>query len=130
MYPAIAAFIATVFFINLFFFLLNQKNKIEDENKRLREENNTLALQNSLLSNSVTKKKNSPLCERQLIKDFTDAELRVACLLVEGLEDKEIAGKLRNSTFTINSHVRNMREKANCRNTKELIAYLLRNEIV
>ena len=130
MYPVIAALITAVFFINLFFFLLNQKNKIEDENKRLREENNNLAIQNSLLSNSITKKKNSPLCDRQLVKDLTDAELRVASLLVEGLEDKEIAGRLKNSTFTINSHIRNMREKANCRNTKELIAYLLRNEIV
>ncbi len=130
MYLVIAVFIAIVFFINLFFYLLNQKNKIDDENKRLREENNTLALQYSLLTTSINKKKNSPLCDRQLIKDLTDAELRVASLLVEGLEDKEIAGRLKNSTFTINSHIRNMREKANCRNTKELIAYLLRNEIV
>ncbi|NMB83027.1 MAG: helix-turn-helix transcriptional regulator [Ignavibacteria bacterium] len=72
----------------------------------------------------------SPLLNRKLIKRFSPAELKVASILVEGFEDKEIAAKLGKSIYTINQHIRNMREKAGCRNTKELIAYLLRNDIV
>ncbi len=128
MYIVLLVVLAGVFFINLFFYLLNQKRKIESENAKLKDENSKLQLQYTLIQSD--KKHSSALYDRPLLKDFTDSELKVAAILVEGLEDKEIADKLKKSIYTINQHIRNMREKAGCRNTKELIAYLLRNDIV
>ena len=131
MYIILLVVIAGVFFINLFFYLLNQNRRTKEENTRLKDENSKLQMQNTLIQNTANEKKHSSaLCERSLTKDFTDSELKVAAILVEGLEDKEIADKLKKSIYSINTHIRNMREKAGCRNTKELIAYLLRNDIV
>lgn len=120
---------AAVFFINSIFYLLSAKRRLEHEVKRLNEENSNHKTELTILK-SVDKNHRSALYDRQLTKDLTDAELKVAAILVEGFEDKEIADKLGKSIYTINQHIRNMREKAGCRNTKELIAYLLRNDIV
>lgn len=128
-YIVLLIVLAGVFFINLCFYLLNQKRKFEHEAHKLNEENISLKAEITILK-TVEKKHRSSLLDRQLTKDLTDAELKVAVILVEGFEDKEIADKLGKSIFTINQHIRNMREKAGCRNTKELIAYLLRNDIV
>lgn len=118
-----------VLFINMFFYLLNQKRRFEQEAASVTKENNSLKTEIAILK-TVEKKHHSIHFERPLSKDFTDAELKVATILAEGFEDKEIAAQLGKSIFTINQHIRNMREKASCRNTKELIAYLLRNDIV
>lgn len=128
----ITSFFAALNFIFDFFKTLrnNGYKNLKEKYSNLLLEHETLLESIESLNNSPTGKQTSPLTQRKLIKSFTTAELKVAAILVEGLEDKEIAKKLGNSTYTINQHIRNMREKAACRNTKELIAYLLRNDIV
>ena len=129
---SVLIFIAVLFAIKFFFDMIDREKKKDSENTELKIQVANLQAQLSLINTGTEKKRTSPLCSRELSKAFTDTELKVAALLVEGKEDKEIAPLVNNgiSVYTVNQHIRNMRDKGDFRNTKELIAYLLRNDIV
>lgn len=63
--------------------------------------------------------------KKYVVLELTKAELRVLEFLKYGKSTKEIADILSLSEHTINNHRRNMMEKANVRNTAELISKAL-----
>lgn len=54
---------------------------------------------------------------------LTIRELEVMNLLMQGLTNKEIAGRLFISYETVKSHRKNILQKTNCKNTAALISY-------
>jgi NarL family two-component system response regulator LiaR len=62
--------------------------------------------------------------------DLTERELEVLTLLVEGLNNTQIAGKLTVSPSTIKSHVSNILSKLGVGSRTEAVTIALRNHIV
>jgi DNA-binding CsgD family transcriptional regulator len=56
------------------------------------------------------------------LKQLTEAEFEILKLLMEGMEDKEIAEALKCSPRTVATHLESIRKKLNARNSKQLIA--------
>lgn len=63
-------------------------------------------------------------------KLFSKREVEILNLLWDGKESKEIGNELHISHETVNTHRRNMLEKANTRNTMELIRFALKNGVI
>lgn len=61
---------------------------------------------------------------------FTRRETDVLKYLAEGLNSKQIAGKLHLSTHTVIAHKQNMLHKANAKNTTELVVAAARNRVI
>jgi len=61
---------------------------------------------------------------------FTRREIGVLQYLAEGLSSKQIAGKLHISENTVVNHKQNMMNKANAKNTTELIVIAVRNRVI
>jgi NarL family two-component system response regulator LiaR len=62
--------------------------------------------------------------------DLTERERDVLVLMVEGLNNTQIAGKLSVSPSTIKSHVSNILSKLNAASRTEAVTLALRNHIV
>jgi two-component system, NarL family, response regulator LiaR len=62
--------------------------------------------------------------------DLTERELEVLALMVEGLNNTQIAGRLMVSSSTIKSHVSNILSKLGVASRTEAVALALRNHIV
>jgi two-component system, NarL family, response regulator LiaR len=62
--------------------------------------------------------------------DLTERELEVLILMVEGLNNTQIAGRLTVSSSTIKSHVSNILSKLGVASRTEAVALALRNRIV
>ena len=62
--------------------------------------------------------------------DLTDRELEVLALMIEGLNNTQIAGRLTVSPSTIKSHVSNILSKLGVASRTEAVTLALRNEIV
>jgi two-component system, NarL family, response regulator LiaR len=62
--------------------------------------------------------------------DLTEREREVLALMVEGLNNTQIAGKLTVSPSTIKSHVSNILSKLNVASRTEAVTLALRNQIV
>lgn len=63
-------------------------------------------------------------------QDLTERELQVLALLVQGLTNRQIAGKLTVSPSTIKSHVRNIMTKLNVASRTEAVSVALRNDLL
>ena len=63
-------------------------------------------------------------------QDLTERELEVLALMVEGLNNTQIAGKLTVSSSTIKSHVSNILSKLGVASRTEAVTLALRNHIV
>ena len=61
---------------------------------------------------------------------LTPRECEVLHLLAEGKSNKEIAGLLNLSTFTVETHRRNLQEKLNLHSLAELILYAVRKGLI
>lgn len=61
---------------------------------------------------------------------FTRQEFEIVKWIAEGLSSKQIADKLNRSILTIKKHRTNILHKTNCKNTAELIAYVLKEKIL
>ena len=61
---------------------------------------------------------------------LTDREREVLQLLAEGKSNKEVAGVLNLSPYTIESHRNNLMQKLNLHNTAELVLYAVRKAII
>ncbi len=88
----------------------------------------------------------SPEISRMLVEDYvreiksrgaqdsyallTGREREVLQLLAEGKSNKDIAGVLNVSPYTVETHRRNLQEKLNLRNFAELILYAVRKGII
>jgi NarL family two-component system response regulator LiaR len=64
------------------------------------------------------------------VPDLTKRECEVLTLMVEGLNNKQIAEKLTVSSSTIKSHVSNILSKLNVTSRTEAVTYALRNRII
>ena len=62
--------------------------------------------------------------------DLTERELEVLALMVEGLNNMQIAGRLTVSSSTIKSHVSNILSKLGVASRTEAVSLALRNRIV
>jgi two-component system, NarL family, response regulator LiaR len=62
--------------------------------------------------------------------DLTERELEVLTLMIEGLNNTQIAGKLTVSPSTIKSHVSNILSKLNVASRTEAVTLALRNKII
>jgi two-component system, NarL family, response regulator LiaR len=62
--------------------------------------------------------------------DLTERELDVLTLMIEGLNNTQIAGKLTVSPSTIKSHVSNILSKLNVASRTEAVTLALRNKII
>jgi NarL family two-component system response regulator LiaR len=62
--------------------------------------------------------------------DLTERELEVLTLMVEGLNNTQIAGRLTVSTSTVKSHVSNILSKLGVASRTEAVTLALRNHIV
>lgn len=60
-------------------------------------------------------------------KDLTSRQLEIACLLVAGVCEREIAERLCLSAHTIHEHVRHIYERLGCRNRAQLAGRMLRS---
>jgi DNA-binding CsgD family transcriptional regulator len=109
--------------IQAFFYLLNRNKQLQD--KLLSKNDNSL-----LAAAILAQAKNAPTEKKYVFNPLSKREMEIAVLLVEGLINKEIAETLSIATNTVNNHLENMKEKTNCHSKAELVAYLLRNEIV
>jgi two-component system secretion response regulator SsrB len=56
-------------------------------------------------------------------KILSPREISVLTLVVEGLDDETIAARLDISVSTVTTHRRNLRQKLNAHNNRELISY-------
>jgi NarL family two-component system response regulator LiaR len=63
-------------------------------------------------------------------KDLTARELEVLALMIEGLNNTQIAGKLTVSPSTIKSHVSNILSKLNVASRTEAVTLALRNKLI
>lgn len=63
-------------------------------------------------------------------KDLTTRELEVLALMIEGLNNTQIAGKLTVSPSTIKSHVSNILSKLNVASRTEAVTLALRNKLI
>ena len=61
---------------------------------------------------------------------FTKREKELLPYLADGLNSKEIAGKLFISEYTVINHKRNMMMKTSSNNVTQLISYAYRNNII
>lgn len=61
--------------------------------------------------------------------DLTERELEVLALMIEGLTNRQIAGKLTVSPSTIKSHVRNILTKLDVDSRTEAVSVALRNDL-
>ncbi len=61
---------------------------------------------------------------------LTEREKEIVRLLEKGMASKEIADALGNSVNTVNAHRSNMMRKLGCKNTLELVSYVLRNDLL
>lgn len=61
---------------------------------------------------------------------LTEREKAIVRLLEKGMASKEIAEELGNSVNTVNAHRSNMMRKLGCKNTLELVSYVLRNDLL
>ena len=73
----------------------------------------------------VAKKKTSTVTS-----EFTDREREIIHLCRDGLQCKEIAGRLGISVYTVNAHKRNIFEKLGINNTVEMVQYALEKGII
>jgi len=62
--------------------------------------------------------------------DLTERELEVLALMVEGLNNTQIAGRLTVSSSTIKSHVSNILSKLGVASRTEAVSLALRNRII
>ncbi|HEX2993370.1 MAG TPA: LuxR C-terminal-related transcriptional regulator, partial [Anaerolineales bacterium] len=62
--------------------------------------------------------------------DLTEREREVLALMIEGLNNTQIAGRLTVSTSTIKSHVSNILFKLGVASRTEAVALALRNHLV
>lgn len=62
-------------------------------------------------------------------EDLTERELEVLALMIEGLTNRQIAGKLTVSPSTIKSHVRSILTKLNVASRTEAVSVALRNDL-
>lgn len=68
---------------------------------------------------------------RDTVKSLlTEREKAIVRLLEKGMASKEIAEELGNSVNTVNAHRSNMMRKLGCKNTLELVSYVLRNDLL
>ncbi|MDP9371602.1 MAG: helix-turn-helix transcriptional regulator [Chloroflexota bacterium] len=63
------------------------------------------------------------------VSELTTRQQEVACLLVAGLNYREIADRLRLSQHTVNEHVRHIYERLGCPRRGQLIAALARTNL-
>jgi two-component system response regulator NreC len=63
-------------------------------------------------------------------ESLTSREREVLQLLAEGKANKEIAGALNLSLYTIETHRRNLQEKLNLHSFPELVLYAVRNQVI
>ncbi len=61
---------------------------------------------------------------------LTDREKEVLQLLAEGKSNKEVAGALNVSVYTVETHRTNLMQKLNLHNTAEIVLYAVRKKIV
>lgn len=61
---------------------------------------------------------------------LTDRERQVLQLIAEGKSNKEIAGILNLSPYTVESHRTNLMQKLNLHNTAEIVLYAVRKAII
>jgi two-component system response regulator NreC len=61
---------------------------------------------------------------------LTDREKEILQLLAEGKSNKEVAGLLGLSVYTIETHRNNLMQKLNLHNTAELVLYAVRKKII
>ncbi len=74
------------------------------------------------------KDKNKAAAKNQI--NFTERELEVLALICKGLTNKEISSKLHIGVRTVDRHKDNILQKANVRNTVELVIYALQNDLI
>jgi len=74
------------------------------------------------------KDKNKPVAKNQV--SFTERELEVLALICKGLTNKEISTKLYIGIRTVDRHKDNILQKANVRNTVELVIYAFQNDLI
>jgi two-component system, NarL family, response regulator NreC len=61
---------------------------------------------------------------------LTDREREILHLLAEGKSNKEVAGILNVSTYTVDTHRAHLMQKLNLHNTAELVLYAVRKKII
>jgi two-component system, NarL family, response regulator NreC len=61
---------------------------------------------------------------------LTDREKEILQLLAEGKSNKEVAGLLNLSVYTVETHRNNLMQKLNLHNTAELVLYAVRKKII
>lgn len=129
--------VSAVFIVNLIFHLINTKRITEFKLAEIQKENSELKIEkltkegllDSLLSKINTSHEGSTQGKNNAVP-LSKRELEVAADLVEGLTAKEVAAKLNLSVYTVNNHVCNMLAKTSTKNKAELVAYLLKNDIL
>lgn len=65
-----------------------------------------------------------------LIAKLTPRQMEIACLLVEGRTNKEIASLLSISVDAVNTHLREMRWKTNTDNRTQLVVLIVKWKMV
>jgi two-component system response regulator NreC len=61
---------------------------------------------------------------------LTDREKEVLQMIAEGMSNKEVAGALELSTYTVETHRNNLMQKLNLHNTAEIVLYAVRKKII
>lgn len=83
-----------------------------------------------LLQNLVGSLKALPRQHEEDSDQLSDRELEVLLLVCLGLSNQEIADKLFISKRTVDKHRANILSKTGCRNTANLVAYAIKNNLV
>jgi two-component system response regulator NreC len=61
---------------------------------------------------------------------LTEREKEVLQLIAEGMSNKEVAGALELSTYTVETHRNNLMQKLNLHNTAEIVLYAVRKKVI
>lgn len=84
-------------------------------------------ISNTILKSIINKSKTKSDTEK--IESLTKREKEIIRLVVEGLSNKEIAGKLFISIRTVDSHKTNIMHKLNLKSSVELVKYALKRNL-
>ena len=75
-------------------------------------------------------KENLKLKAKLIANDFTKKELEILPLLCEGLSSTEIGNRLFISPKTVDRHRFNIKKKANCKNTPQLLNFAIKHGLI
>ncbi len=110
-------------------FLLKEAdiNDVIDAIKTVIDGNNYFSseiLYNILRNKPLTKRENTVDC------NLSERELEILQMICQGMSNQEIGDKLFLSKRTVDKHRANILEKTNCKNTANLVAFSIKNNIV